>query len=109
VGRRASIADFRAVSPPFHGLCRQCIEYGVRFAEYLLGGLCRPCSARPLAGSIFPCWGRGDAMENVKTKQSEQAVVEDFLDELLDEALDRNERDVKMCTCSDSVCDTKCI
>lgn len=45
-------------------------------------------------------------MENVKTKQSEKAVVEDFLDELLDEAL---ERDVKMCTCGDSVCDTKCI
>jgi hypothetical protein len=48
-------------------------------------------------------------MENVKTKQSEQAVVEDFLDELLDEALDRDERDAKMCTCGDSVCDTKCI
>jgi len=48
-------------------------------------------------------------MENVKTKQSEQAVVEDFLDELLDEALDRDERDVRMCTCTDSVCDQKCV
>jgi hypothetical protein len=48
-------------------------------------------------------------MEDVKTKESEQTVVEDFLDDLLDEALDRDERDVKMCTCGDSVCDTKCI
>ena len=47
-------------------------------------------------------------MDNVKTKQSEQAVVEDFLDELLDEALDRNDLDVKYCTCGDAICDTKC-
>ena len=48
-------------------------------------------------------------MENVKTDQGEQGVVEDFLDESLDEALDRDERDLKMCTCGSSVCNTKCI
>jgi hypothetical protein len=72
-------------------------------------GFVDPVRRDHLPVAFFPFWGRGDAMENVKTKQSEQAVVEDFLDELLDEALDRDERDVKLCTCSDSVCDTKCV
>jgi hypothetical protein len=72
-------------------------------------GFVDPVRRDHLLVAFSPFWGRGDAMENVKTKQCEQAVVEDFLDELLDEALDRDERDVKMCTCGDTICDTKCI
>jgi hypothetical protein len=51
-------------------------------------------------------------MENVKINQAEQGAVEEFLDELLDEALDRDERDANTpyCTCPGScVTGTKCI
>ena len=90
----------------------QCTEDSVRFTEYSGGAFCKSCSTRPLAGNLFPFWGRGDAMENVKINQAEQGAVEEFLDELLDEALDRDERDANTpyCTCPGScVTGTKCI
>ncbi|CAN5898139.1 hypothetical protein BH11PSE3_BH11PSE3_00650 [soil metagenome] len=41
--------------------------------------------------------------------QSKEAVVEEFSEELADEALDRDSHDAAMCTCGDAVCGTKCV